>query len=362
MMIHLFSGGDIFSLAEHCKRELKNAFQKVSNSEIDSDPVAVAARLIEDFSLDVPTLEEDKKYATTKEVKVDVSKDVRRMIHDRSRPFYIAGTEIRIIVPFQGDPGMFKIRPSSYTLNPPRGEISGHELHFVYQIVDANFDPEASAAQSITQIKQHLASQQASARQLKVELQQLVNSLFDQRKKERGTHSQIVAKLSIPIKHEGASAAPAPPRKTNSSQQPSRGNARDEWDVFISHASEDKEAIAAPLAGALRSSGLRIWYDDFSLKLGDSLRESIDRGLARSRFGVVILSPNFFGKHWPQTELNGLATREADGAKVILPIWHEVGFAEVREYSVTLADRKAAHTRDGLQRVVQQIIDVVGAT
>ena len=53
----------------------------------------------------------------------------------------------------------------------------------------------------------------------------------------------------------------------------------DLWDVFISHASEDKEAIARPLAEALRSHGLRVWYDEFALRPGNSLRESIDRGL-----------------------------------------------------------------------------------
>jgi hypothetical protein len=133
----------------------------------------------------------------------------------------------------------------------------------------------------------------------------------------------------------------------------------DEWDVFISHASEDKQAIATPLANALRSHGLRVWYDDFSLQLGDSLRESIDRGLARSRFGIVILSVHFFAKRWPQKELNGLATREANGEKVILPVWHEIGFTEVRRYSPTLADLKAVETKDGLPHVVERIMQVV---
>jgi len=130
--------------------------------------------------------------------------------------------------------------------------------------------------------------------------------------------------------------------------------------VFISHASEDKDAIATPLAEALRAKGLRVWYDDFSLKIGDSLRQSIDRGLARSRFGVVILSGHFFQKHWPQQELNGLATREVNGEKVILPVWHGVGFVEVRNNSVTLADRLAVQTKDGLAHVVDKIMEVIG--
>lgn len=141
-----------------------------------------------------------------------------------------------------------------------------------------------------------------------------------------------------------------------------RPETEDEWDVFISHASEDKDAIARPLADALRAKGLRVWYDEFSLEVGDSLRQSIDRGLAKSRFGVVILSAHFFAKHWPQTELNGLATREVDGEKVILPVWHNITFEEVRRHSPTLADRIAVDAKQGLGNVITQLMKVVSHT
>lgn len=92
-------------------------------------------------------------------------------------------------------------------------------------------------------------------------------------------------------------------------------------DVFISHPSEDKEAVARPLADLLIERGVGVWYDDFSLTVGDSLRRTIDRGLAGSRFGVIVLSPDFFRKEWPQAELDGLVAKQrASGAKVILPI------------------------------------------
>jgi len=114
-----------------------------------------------------------------------------------------------------------------------------------------------------------------------------------------------------------------------------------DWDVFISHAWEDKEDIAGPLAEALRRKGLRVWYDEFTLTLGDSLRRSIDRGLAQSRYGVVILSPSFFAKEWPQKELDGLVAREVPGEKVILPIWHNITAGQIREYSPTILERPA---------------------
>jgi hypothetical protein len=132
-------------------------------------------------------------------------------------------------------------------------------------------------------------------------------------------------------------------------------------DVFISHASEDKEAIARPLEAKLKSLGYTVWFDEFVLKLGDGLRRSIDRGLANCRFGVVILSHNFFAKNWPQQELDGLAAREAnEKTKRILPIWHQLSFSEVAGYSPMLADRLGVTTDKGLDEVVRQIVDVLG--
>jgi HD-GYP domain-containing protein (c-di-GMP phosphodiesterase class II) len=126
-----------------------------------------------------------------------------------------------------------------------------------------------------------------------------------------------------------------------------------EWDVFISHATEDKAEIARPLAKALRAKGLRVWYDEYSLKVGDSLRQKIDQGLENSRYGVIVLSSHFFRKQWPREELDGLA------AKVILPVWHRVGANQVRRYSPTLAGLVAAQTKDGLPRVVEKLLEAI---
>jgi hypothetical protein len=127
-------------------------------------------------------------------------------------------------------------------------------------------------------------------------------------------------------------------------------------DVFISHASEDKDSIARPLRDALIAVGLTVWFDETRLTLGDSLRRSIDDGLAHCRFGVVILSPNFFAKEWPQRELDGLDARElASGRKAILPIWHNIELADVARYSPRLADRVAVRSSRGIAAVVEEI-------
>ncbi len=130
-------------------------------------------------------------------------------------------------------------------------------------------------------------------------------------------------------------------------------------DVFISHAHEDKE-VARPLAEALRQRGLTVWYDEYVLRLGDSLREVIERGLATARFGVVILSPSFFAKEWPKRELSALLSREtAKQMKVLLPVWHNLTLEEVVQHTPILADRLAVSTARGLASVVDQIMAVV---
>jgi hypothetical protein len=118
-----------------------------------------------------------------------------------------------------------------------------------------------------------------------------------------------------------------------------------QYDAFISHASEDKESVVRPLAEKLRELGFRIWYDEFQLKVGDSLRRSIDKGLVNSKFGIVVLSPAFFSKNWPKYELDGMVAKENSGnGKVILPLWHKVSKDEVMSYSPPLADKVALNT------------------
>jgi predicted nucleotide-binding protein len=130
-----------------------------------------------------------------------------------------------------------------------------------------------------------------------------------------------------------------------------------EWDVFICHASEDKTEVARPLAIELRKS-IRVWLDEGELALGDSLRRKIDEGLTRSRFGVVVLSPDFFRKEWPQSELDALVSREMNGRKVILPILHRMAAVEVGARSGLLAAKVHALWSEGLTSVVAKILRV----
>ncbi|MDV2981599.1 UNVERIFIED_CONTAM: DUF1883 domain-containing protein [Actinomycetes bacterium ARC8] len=137
-------------------------------------------------------------------------------------------------------------------------------------------------------------------------------------------------------------------------------DAGETWDVFISHASEDKEAVAEPLANALREHGLRVWLDKTELRLGDSLRRKIDYGLAHSAFGVVVLSKSFFAKGWPQYELDGIIGMSVNGTQRMLPIWHEISRDDIAKVSPSLVDKIARNTAiNTIAEISGEIAEVV---
>ena len=133
-----------------------------------------------------------------------------------------------------------------------------------------------------------------------------------------------------------------------------------QYDLFVSHASEDKDDFVRPLANALKSLGVKVWYDEFTLKVGDSLSRSIDRGLANARFGTVVLSSSFFSKNWPQYEFSGMVAKEMGGQKMILPIWHKVSKDEVMQFSPPLADKVALNSStNSIDEIAAQLAEVV---
>jgi len=122
-------------------------------------------------------------------------------------------------------------------------------------------------------------------------------------------------------------------------------SAQPDHDVFLSHASEDKDDIARPLQAALQARGLTVWFDEINIKVGQSIRQEIEKGIAHATFGVVILSPNFFAKQWTQAELDALFTKKlSTGRDLLLPIWHRVTRDQVESHSPLVAGILALNT------------------
>ncbi len=267
---------------------------------------------------------------------------------------------IRYHLPFDGDPVLLRCIPNpriSWSI-----EVDVIDDEIALDIVNWGEDPDAvkrKAEQvfgSIRQQHEHL-TKQVDAFNTSAQTQ-IVQLLSDRRAKLK-KDSDFVAALGLPIKESKSSH----PRSSALARRASRTSSTtrnaitpSSWDVFISHASEDKEAFVRDLVETLTAKGLKVWYDEFTLTLGDSLRRSIDHGLANSRFGVVVLSRSFFAKEWPQRELDGLVAREISSGKLILPIWHEVSKEDVASFSPILADRLAVNSDKGIDQVVSEIL------
>lgn len=134
-----------------------------------------------------------------------------------------------------------------------------------------------------------------------------------------------------------------------------------EFDVFISHATEDKDDIARPLADLLTKNGYRVWFDEVSINLGDSLEDSIKKGISNSRYAVVILSPIFFQKGWTKRELKLLRIlQHHSGVKRIIPVWHNLSHAQLIEIDPELADLVSGDSSEGLEKLYLKICKAIG--
>ncbi len=175
----------------------------------------------------------------------------------------------------------------------------------------------------------------------------------------RGSTQASVRTLPGPLPEiREAPLASVPSLVRNSPPQVAGGN--ESFDVFISHASEDKDSIVRSLAHALTTLELKVWYDEFTLRIGDSLRQKIDRGLANSRVGLVVLSPAFIAKGWTNYELDGIVTRTVSGDQILLPIWHNITKQQVIDFSPSLADKVARSTATHtVEEIAEEIAELL---
>ena len=304
------------------------------------------------------------------EIQIDVSGDPGRDIFPPGRRVVIPGIRVRVSIPFRGDPELWKLRPNTWSSTVPHGDInalpdrSGGML--VLTIEQPADEPPENVKQSLdrllSDVRFYLQNQSAQLSGENAKLQAQVRAVVAGRRERLNKHGNLSDLLGIPIQPPSVAAGVPthyPETKTLRMPPTVAPSSLTRWDVFVSHASEDKDAFVRPLAEALQAHGLRVWYDEFTLRVGDSLRRSIDRGLSASDFGVVVISPAFLSKEWPRKELDGLVACEVDGHKVILPVWHNITATELRSHSPTLSDRLATSSSKGLSAVVEDLLKAI---
>lgn len=173
------------------------------------------------------------------------------------------------------------------------------------------------------------------------------NTILSRAKKNTGSYGEIRFRF------------PTISTQKSKSKSKRKNNILKKWDVFISHAHQDK-TIAEPFVKKLKELNVKVWYDKDVLRWGDSLMDSINKGLKDSFYGVVILSKTFFKKHWTKTELRALLSlSNATGERKILPLFYKITHEEIVDKYPILADIVGRSWDDGLDTLAQEIKELV---
>jgi hypothetical protein len=116
-------------------------------------------------------------------------------------------------------------------------------------------------------------------------------------------------------------------------------------DVFLCHAWDDRKDSAKELHDLLESKGVTVWFSEKDVMLGSSLLREIDKGLAKSRVGIVLVTPSFIkrvkGEGIADKELSALLARD-----LLVPIIHNTTYEELREVSPLLGSRSGLSTTE----------------
>jgi hypothetical protein len=123
------------------------------------------------------------------------------------------------------------------------------------------------------------------------------------------------------------------------------------WDFFISHASEDKNSVARPLAEALRALNQRVWFDELTIKAGDSLEDVIAQGTQASVFGIAVVSPRFFGRRWTEAELTALEQKR------MFLVLHDMDAEDLAKLRPSLAKRLCLRSEIGSEALAQALLE-----
>jgi hypothetical protein len=199
---YLFSEFDLRAVLESHERKMLQEIDEIDPDEfLNTPPTDLAEHFIEKVTVQVPVLHYDKITSDQDEAKVDVSQDPRRAIFDRSRSFFITGTQITLFVPFEGDAELFKCKPSTFSLNPPTGVIRDDELLISYTLTDHDAEAlKAALDNELNRIKSYMGWIANDVKQFNDALAEKVRPLIDARREKLLKDRDLVASLGYPMR------------------------------------------------------------------------------------------------------------------------------------------------------------------
>lgn len=366
---YLFHESDLSSALEAHGRKVQEKVDSLSRDRIlTADIDDLVTEIVKEMSVESLLINENGMKHDKEEIKIDVAGWPDRFTWGNG-PCLIPGIRVMVSLPFTGDSVLWRLRPNTFSSILPHGTVRGSVLEMTFEcpvdVAGEKIKPELE--ENLKTIRAYVGWQKDTVAQFNAALDGRVRSAIQGRQQRLGKQDELEAILNIPVASAVDSSssirAEAKPLRERPHSQPSVTPQKTEapvtWDVFISHASEDKDTFVRALATGLAGKGLKVWFDELTLTLGDSLRRSIDQGLANSRFGIVVLSHNFFAKEWPQKELDGLVAKEKSSEKTILPVWHGLTKDDVAKYSPLLADRVAVSSNRGINQIVKEILAAI---
>jgi hypothetical protein len=214
----LFNNDSILNVLPDQERQIKTKIQSFApNYILNSSEEDLIASLVDEFTLDTPVIDETQIHVDYGEEQIDVSRDPMRMFHDRSGPFYIAGTRVTFVIPFTGDPNLFLVQPQNFTysLGGSKAKIVKSEIHITYS--SATLSPQRAKGEfdnELKQIKQNLGNLKIAIDRHNAGLEQQIRLLIQQRKNKLLTDAQLASAIGFPIKRrDGVEATYAVPVK-----------------------------------------------------------------------------------------------------------------------------------------------------
>lgn len=344
----LFMGTDIYDFVETQKTKLKKAYEMLPNEQALDE--AYAVELKKRFVLDIPRLRPEGWGADQRELS--------------------SGIEVLAYIPFDGDPSVFKLRPSAFKSTVARGEIVDHDLRIRIVVGGPHIDIAGMVKREIEEVEWRLESLRSSMEHMNQQLEATLRACIAQRKRIVENKAQISQSIGIPPR-KAASIPVQPPTQVptpvvskplaSPKPRPPQKLLLETWDVFMSHASPDKPYVRG-LVKALREAGVTVWYDDDCVAWGEPLRQAIKNGLKNSTYGIVVLSKGYLAdRKWTEHEFDALFAREKLNSFIILPVWHGVTRDEIEAYDPALSDRKGSISNsDDYGEIVGNVLKLLG--